>query len=59
MSERHLSPRPHRVLKDKEMWWYEEKGGIYLYCATLDKTRRGIIPWRSVRLALKRLDKKP
>ena len=57
MSKAHLKRAPHTINED--WWWYEEPQGI---CVVHHMGTRGAftveIPWRSLRAALKRLDKK-
>jgi hypothetical protein len=57
MSNKHLDLRPHNI--SPVMWWYEDSAGI----AVVFDSGKGpeclpIIKWRSIRLALKRKDKK-
>jgi len=61
MSQRHLQTKPHRVTND--FWWYEENKGIAICVRARDKddverTFVRDIPWRSVRAALARKDRK-
>lgn len=59
MSKQDLRRSPHKVKNIDWAWWYEEKYGI---CVVVHQGTRGAItldiPWRSIRAALKRLDKK-
>ena len=57
MGNRHLSRDPHHT-KDDGVWWYEEPVGITLFVEQRTKVATIIIPWRSIRAALKRKDKK-
>ena len=61
MSSKHLWTKPHKVTND--FWWYEENQGVAV-CVSF-KTAGGeciqevrYIPWRAIRAALKRKDKK-
>ena len=60
MSEKHLKRDSHKIRHIDWAWWYEEKQGI---CVVIHQGTRGAVtidvPWRSIRAALKRLDKKP
>jgi len=66
MSDKHLWAKPHNITEDK--WWYEVRKGITV-CVHVDalldnnmgwtsKTILVDIPWRSIRSALGRKDKK-
>jgi hypothetical protein len=56
MANKHLKLEPHNINKD--VWWYETHKGVETYSYThgyLDTIR---IPWKDIRAALKRKDKK-
>jgi hypothetical protein len=57
MSRDHLKLWPHNI--NENWWWYEEPQGI---CVVHHQGTKGAamvnISWRSLRAALKRLDKK-
>lgn len=42
-----LSLEPQRIEKD-HAWYYEEKGGLYVYIGTSGNPIRAVIPWRKV-----------
>ena len=62
MSAKHLKLKPHNI--SNELWWYEANAGIEVVARFEDKptgvviVRIHVIPWRSIRAALKRKDKK-
>lgn len=61
MARKHLLSRPHRITDD--FWWYEENKGIAVCVRAHDKdgVKRTFvhdIPWRSIRAAMERKDKK-
>lgn len=61
MAQKHLLNRPHRITND--FWWYEENKGIVTCALAYDKSgaqRTFVhdIPWRSIRAALYRKDRK-
>lgn len=59
-----LSRTPHKIRGTTRAWFYEEEQGICvvqdLYCSLkgYQGTRSVLIPWRAIRAALKRLEKK-
>jgi len=55
MSAKDLKRSPHLV--DDRAWWYEDIRGIVVVVES-SKTRLLTLPWRSLRAALKRKDKK-
>jgi hypothetical protein len=65
MSDRHLQLTPHKIARDSHVWWYEEPTGIWVvqdYYRAKDGLYLGthsvVIPWRAVRAALKRKDRR-
>jgi len=61
MANKDLAPNSHDVDVPPGApmsWWYEEPAGLVLYDATGGSHYIGVIPWRDVRAALKRKDKK-
>ena len=59
MSNKDLSGKPHKIVSNGDMWWYEDGRGIEVYCMRENKpTAIGTITWRAIRNALKRKDKK-
>ena len=61
MARKHLRSEPHIVTND--FWWYEENSGITVCIRARDDkgTERTFvrdIPWRAIRAALARKDKK-
>lgn len=60
MSEKHLSRKPHES-KDGAWWWYETRAGITVYTNEVARNERNplLIPWQTIRAALKRKDRKP
>ena len=65
MSNKHLKLTPHKIAHDPTVKWYEEPKGIWvvqehyrakdgLYLGT----RSVMIPWRAIRGALKRKDRR-
>ena len=61
MSNKHLSLEPYTI--DSNTWIYEGPDGLSLYLEVQDKSRNQwvelkIIPWRKIRAALKRKDRK-
>lgn len=56
MANNHLQRKPHDVTED--LWWYEEPGGICICFKNGNRFNQALIPWRSVRAAIKRKDKK-
>ncbi len=52
MSQKHLRLTAHKI--NDYAWWYEENGGISLVV----KGRIVVIPWKSIRAALARKDKR-
>jgi hypothetical protein len=57
MSEKHLKLEPHNI--NEHAWWYEEKNHISVVFHRENQGSQIVeIPWRSIRAALKRLDKK-
>ena len=57
MADKHLHLRPHNVTK--QFWWYEDRKGLTI-CSEINGHSFivGDIPWRSIRAALKRKDRK-
>lgn len=62
---KHQKREPHDCASNATLgqivWWYEEAGGIGIYATlpilpTQGGTRMALIPWRSIRAALKRKD---
>ncbi len=49
-----LDRRPHRITN--EFWYYEMSNGLWCYSDSIRKKLLGVIPWRSIRASLKRLD---
>ena len=64
MSDKHLQLKPHAVRgSKKQAWWYEEPNGISVAQQVWSKesfltVRVAKIPWREIRRALARKDKK-
>lgn len=61
MSNEHLSLKPYNLKSKKgtKAWIYEERGGLIVLCDPTNATAHlGTIPWRKVREALKRKDRK-
>jgi len=61
MAKKHLLLNPHKVTND--FWWYEENQGISICTQAFTKigcpvTKIHNIPWRAIRPALARKDKK-
>lgn len=60
MSDQHLKRTPHNIAHDQDVWWYEEPAGICVVqkyrdnTGVLHGTRSVVIPWRSLRAAMKR-----
>lgn len=58
MSDQHLKRYPHNV-RGKTAWWYEESDGICVVAPCADRGQRQItIPWRLIRAALERKDRR-
>lgn len=48
--------KPHKI--DDDGWWYEEPKGITVVVHTdTQGAKQVFIPWRTIRAALRRLDK--
>ncbi len=63
MSVMDLQLNPHKIRGTTSAWWYEEENGItvvqeYYKDHELVKVLHTVIPWRSIRSALKRLEKR-
>jgi len=65
VSDKDLQLAPHQGdCTLGEWWWYEEKGGIGIHSDRLirgfpeNTNRVAFIPWRSIRAALRRKDRK-
>ena len=65
MSNQHLKSTPHTIAHDPHVRWCEEARGIFVvqgYYRGKDGpylgTRSVVIPWRAVRAALKRKDRR-
>ena len=61
MSKKHLLDKPHEIIKSscsKSSWWYEENNGIMICVDPNTDLTMHLIPWRSIRNALARKDKK-
>ena len=56
MSNKDLSLNPHQI--DEHTWWYEDPQGVFVYVEPATEIKTVKIPWRSLRAALKRKDKK-
>lgn len=54
MANKHLKLKPHKP-KSGLFWWYEGNDGISIYTGTGPAM---CIPWRAIRAALKRKDKR-
>ena len=58
MSNKHLKLEPHYPMGRRNWWWYETRAGMeILYGAEGQAVKYMLIPWSSVRAALKRKDK--
>jgi len=63
MSNKHLQLTPHAIRGTVTAWWYEEEKGISVVQEFRDKngmlhiTESILLPWTSIRGALKRKDK--
>lgn len=62
MSKKHLKSNSHKSARS-DFWWYETEHGIDLCIKSYDKfgnkiVKLRLIPWVSIRSALKRMDKK-
>lgn len=62
MDVEHLSRRPKNI--DPYTWWHEERGGIRVYRQVYSdgrhtRTDKFTIPWRQIRRALERRDRRP
>ena len=60
MAKEHLKREPHNLSED--VWWYEENAGIDLHLETVcpnggHSHESYLIPWVTIRAALKRKDK--
>lgn len=58
MAKEHLSLKPHNL--SEKVWWYDNMKGIEIVVAHFDSkvnTEIVVIPWRSIKAALKRKDK--
>jgi hypothetical protein len=61
---KHQKREPHDCASNdtlgQNVWWYEEASGIGVYANMPHRggTRMALIPWRSLRAALKRKDAK-
>jgi hypothetical protein len=59
MSNKNLRRTAHEFKKEKRVWWYEETKGIRLVVNFGKGTVcQPIIPWKTIRAALARKDKK-
>ena len=64
MSDERLKPKPHTIAHDPTVKWYEEDKGICVVqqyrgnTGLVYGTRSVVIPWRAIRAALKRKDKR-
>lgn len=58
MAKDDLQRMPHKVRGRDDVWWYEEPAGIsvVVQCGCLE-TKIVNISWRSLRAALRRLDR--
>ena len=57
MAKKHLRLKPHDISDD--VWWYEETEGMNIVVRFGDgRTQSQTIPWRAIRAALNRKDKK-
>ncbi len=59
MSKQHLQLKPHHHKGDETWWWYEDSTGIDIVVEDKisGRVRFVTIPWRSIKAALRRLDK--
>ena len=62
MSNKDLSPCPTDIKSHGSMWFYEQGAGIKIYCDRNEGEENrpivsGVIPWQTVRAAIKRKDK--
>ena len=55
MANKDLWHKPHSL---GEIWWYETSAGIEIYFTVQERIDCRLIPWRSIRAALARKDKK-
>lgn len=59
VSDRHLKGAPHRLRDREDAWWYEESRGMTVVVEFYGApTQTVLIPWKEVRAALARLDRK-
>ena len=61
MSVEHLHRDSHAIKGRTDVWWYEERSGVCLVVTFQGgmHAKTITIPWRAIRGALKRLDKRP
>jgi hypothetical protein len=52
----HLLRSPHTI--DDEAWWYEEQRGLCIMVKSVSSIKELYIPWRLIRAALRRKDRK-
>ena len=58
MSRKHLQNKSHHFKGRDDAWWYEENNGIHVVVERKEGTTIVHLPWRSIRSALKRKDRK-
>ncbi len=59
MSKKHLKLDAHPIRGNDNVWWYEDNGGIDIHVPPSAKHTSFKIPWRALRAALERKDRKP
>lgn len=59
MADKHLSRNPHHLRGRKDVWWYDDKGGIDVMVERMgfNDVTQIRIPWRSIRAALYRKER--
>lgn len=59
MADVHLQLDPHEPKGGVDWWWYETSAGMFIFHSAPGKSTKSLlIPWQSVRAALRRKDEK-
>jgi len=59
LANKDLRLAPHRIKDDlRDVWWYEVPSGFRIFTVETTGVIEIKIPWKSIRAALKRKDKK-
>lgn len=64
MSNKDLREKPHHINNTDKIWWYEESAGMCIVTSPYHPSYGSVnceirvIPWKTIRAALKRKEKK-